>query len=269
MTFADKFKVFILFFYIFMKRLLLFITLSTAVLLVKGQDIPLVFEELSYNFGDVLVKNTIQHTFHFQNTSSKLIKSISLADTSNFRLVEIASFVIHPIYPAQNGEITLEFIPNKVGTFQKEIPLTYQFLGKTLFLVLSIKGNVVEKMPNTVAATISHTRGLGNIHQKEAQLLNLAEIQSYIEYPTIARQNEIQGLVLIDVFVNEKGQYVNHVVKDAVHSLLLEQVEPHLPKMLFSPAIRNNQPIAASLPLSFYFKLDNEGNKYEMKIFCK
>jgi Gram-negative bacterial TonB protein C-terminal/Protein of unknown function (DUF1573) len=252
-----------------MKRLLLFIIWGTVTFLAKGQDVPLVFQELSYDFGDIAINNTLQHTCRFQNTSSKPIKRISLADTAHFRIVEMSSFMIHPIYPLQNGEITLEFIPNKLGIFQKEIPLTYQFVGKTFSVLLSIKGNVLEKMPNAVAATVLHTRGLGNTHKKEAQPLNLAEIQSYIGYPSIARESEIQGLVQIEVFVNEKGQYVNHVVKDTVHSLLLEQVELYIPKMRFSPAVRNNQPIASWLPLSFYFQLDNEGNKYEMKIFCK
>lgn len=231
-----------------------------------AQNSPLKFEENSYNFGDVTIAKTYQYAFRFQNTSNKLIKGITIVDTTKYRLVDLESYIEHPIYPGNFGEITLAFTPNEVGSFKKDISLAYQFQENIIPFVLQIQGNVKQAKSGE---KISQTRGLNKANSKTPEPINLDSVQSYIAYPSIARQNEIQGQVIMDILIDEEGKYIKHLVKSSAHNLLTESVEQHIEQLRFMPAMINKQQIASWTEISIDFRLHNKDNLYQMKIFCK
>lgn len=232
----------------------------------SGQDMPLKFEENSYNFGNIIIAKTYQYAFQFQNTSNKLIKGVKIVDSTHYRLVDVESYTEHPIYPGQFGKIILSFTPNEVGSFEKDIPLAYQFQGNSMPFMLHIKGNALQA---NITEKTSRTRGLDKVAAITAMPINFSFFQSYIEYPLIAKQNEIEGQVVLDILIDEEGEYVKHVVKSSAHNLLTEAVEKHIEKLAFMPAMINKQVVASWTEISLDFRLHNEDNIYEIKIFCK
>ncbi|MEM6348299.1 MAG: M56 family metallopeptidase [Bacteroidota bacterium] len=90
---------------------------------------------------------------------------------------------------------------------------------------------------------------------KEPEPINLREIRRAIGYPKIARDANIQGLVVARILIDEKGQYVEHEIISSAHEILGNAVEAQLSKLEMIPAIKDDKPVQFWINVPFNFKL--------------
>lgn len=74
------------------------------------------------------------------------------------------------------------------------------------------------------------------------------------EYNPLARQMKIQGEVLVDVHINEKGD-VEEVLVVTGNAMLTPNVVKTVKDWKFTPFVQRGKPAAAVTQLSFVFKL--------------
>jgi|GEM_PF-3150674 len=96
---------------------------------------------------------------------------------------------------------------------------------------------------------------------KEPEVTNMAQVRRLIGYPSEAKQEGIQGTVLVRVLVDEDGRYVKHKVVKEGDPLLAEAVEQHVEKLRFKPALQGEEPVKFWVDIPFRFKMDRNGGK--------
>lgn len=92
----------------------------------------------------------------------------------------------------------------------------------------------------------------------EPQPLNMDSVRRIIGYPKEARDAYIQGVVAVRVLIDKEGNYKRHIVLQEVPQLT-ENVEAHLSKLKFSPAIHKGKPIMFWVKIPFRFVMLNDG----------
>ncbi len=87
------------------------------------------------------------------------------------------------------------------------------------------------------------------------QLLNLTEVVNKMGYPAAAQEKKAEGVVILRVLFDEKGNYVKHEIKAEGHPLLLKAVENDIKLLKAKPLTLNRKPIQFSMNVPFSFKL--------------
>ena len=84
----------------------------------------------------------------------------------------------------------------------------------------------------------------------------MAALQKAAEYPQMARRTGIEGRVIVQFVVNEKGNVENPRVLRGVHSLLNEAALKAVKEQKFKPGKQRGRPVKVqmSLPVSFTLK---------------
>jgi outer membrane biosynthesis protein TonB len=85
----------------------------------------------------------------------------------------------------------------------------------------------------------------------EPRPYNMTEIRTCIGYPPIAKKAEIEGKVILRVLIDEKGNYVRHIVYHDPHPILTKAVTDHISLLRCSPAIANGAPIKYWMTIPF------------------
>ena len=93
--------------------------------------------------------------------------------------------------------------------------------------------------------------------EKEPEPVNMEKFRALVGYPTMAKEAEIEGKVILRVLVDEEGNYRRHILIRDPHPILSKAVEKKLPKLKFTPAIKDKQPFMAWTTIPYSFKLDN------------
>ncbi|MEM9933097.1 MAG: M56 family metallopeptidase, partial [Bacteroidota bacterium] len=91
--------------------------------------------------------------------------------------------------------------------------------------------------------------------EEEPIPLNIADIQRSIGYPATAREEGIDGTVVVRVLVDINGHYREHVVLTEVSPLLTGPVEREISNLRFTPAIQDGHPVNFWVNIPFNFKL--------------
>ncbi len=91
--------------------------------------------------------------------------------------------------------------------------------------------------------------------EKEPAPLNLNELKRLIGYPRAAMEAEIEGKVILRVLVDERGQYVKHLVIKDAHPYLTNAVTSKISAIRFTPGIQKGKPIKVWVTIPFDFKL--------------
>jgi protein TonB len=74
------------------------------------------------------------------------------------------------------------------------------------------------------------------------------------EYPPLARQTRIQGTMVVDALIDERGNVVQaHVVSE--HPLLLDAALKAVLQWKYEPTSLNGQPISVELQVQVHFNL--------------
>lgn len=93
--------------------------------------------------------------------------------------------------------------------------------------------------------------------------VNLKEVVNQIEYPTWAISAGFEGQVIVNVHVDEKGNYLNHEVLQSAHPYLEEKLIPYLSKIEFNPAVSNGKTVSSWMVIPFSFKLEEPYEKFQ------
>jgi protein TonB len=99
--------------------------------------------------------------------------------------------------------------------------------------------------------------------------LNIEEVMKKIGYPTIAKEAGIEGQVMLRILVDEKGNYIRHIISKAAHPLLQAEVEKHAQELHFTPAIQDGKAIKCWVDIPFNFKLEEETKKEKKRWWRK
>jgi protein TonB len=91
--------------------------------------------------------------------------------------------------------------------------------------------------------------------QEEPKPINMDEVQAAVGYPTVARDADIEGVVVVRVLVDEYGNYRKHRIIKTAHPVLSEAVESKIKMLRFTPAIQGGKPIAFWVNVPFRFTL--------------
>ena len=90
---------------------------------------------------------------------------------------------------------------------------------------------------------------------EEPVAVNIDDIKSLIGYPQLAADADVEGVMVARILVDKLGNYKKHIVIRDAHPLLQDEVEKHLSKLKFTPAIQGGRPISFWVNVPFRFQL--------------
>lgn len=93
---------------------------------------------------------------------------------------------------------------------------------------------------------------------KEPKPVNMEELKKLIGYPAMAIEAEIEGKVVVRVYVDKFGDYKKHIVLKDPHPLLTHAVESKIKNLKMTPGIQGAKPIPVWVTLPFEFTLMNK-----------
>ena len=108
-------------------------------------------------------------------------------------------------------------------------------------------------------STVSEDTELGIINIDDAIAINMAEVRQLIEYPAEAIDLGLQSRVVARLLINEKGDYVRHIIIRGDYPIFVKEVEKHLSKLRFSPTIINGKATYFWVNVHFGFILEKGG----------
>jgi protein TonB len=76
-------------------------------------------------------------------------------------------------------------------------------------------------------------------------------------YPEEARENNIEGIVRLQITISAEGYVTNVVVVKGLGFGLDEEAKRRIKKYRFAPATRDGQPVATTIPFNFRFVLED------------
>ena len=91
--------------------------------------------------------------------------------------------------------------------------------------------------------------------EKEPKPVNMDELKKLIGYPSQAIEAEIEGKVVVRVYVDKFGDYKKHIVLKDPHPLLTRAVESKIANLKMTPGIQGTKPIPVWVTLPFEFSL--------------
>lgn len=94
------------------------------------------------------------------------------------------------------------------------------------------------------------------VPEAEAPKYDLNELKSLVEYPSIARDNGIEGRVTVSVQVSTSGKPLQVVVRQSTNKIFESNAKDAVRKLRFSPAVQNGHPIKMWVTFNVNFKLN-------------
>ena len=93
------------------------------------------------------------------------------------------------------------------------------------------------------------------IPEEEPRAQNMDALKRSIGYPSFAKENYVEGKVIVRVLVDKKGKYKKHIVLRDPHPLLTNAVVDKLPQLEFSKGIVAGKPSLIWVTIPFNFAL--------------
>lgn len=145
---------------------------------------------------------------------------------------------------ASNEVETVDLIERKPG----EVPPPADFDGEEIEVVQA------EPTEAEIADSIPGMHGFVLL-EKEPIPLNLDEIKQQIGYPKRAKEQEIEGKVILRILLDRQGRYNRHSLLSDPHSLLSQAVSSQITQLRCTPGIQNGKPVWCWITLPFDFRL--------------
>ena len=122
--------------------LLLVFSLLSGLATVSAQQVPILFEEPKWNFGDVQESGgSVEHTFVFTNVSDR---PVVIVDVSTGCGCTTPKYSRKPVLAGAKGEIVVAFDPiNRPGHFSKGVSVMTSASKEPV--LLQVAGNVVPR----------------------------------------------------------------------------------------------------------------------------
>jgi TonB family protein len=123
-----------------------------------------------------------------------------------------------------------------------------------LFFIFSFSLTIAQTTPNSEK---EHEIGPNDfvVLEKEPAPINLDELKKMIGYPKEALEKDIAGKVVIRMMIDEKGNYVKHIIIKDPNPILSNAVSSKISALRFTPGIQNGKPIRVWVTIPFDFKL--------------
>lgn len=86
--------------------------------------------------------------------------------------------------------------------------------------------------------------------------LNTCVVYPAIPYPERALRAQIEGMVQVRIYVDGRGNYLEHRVVQSSHTLLSSAVGPYISSLEFSPAKYRGEAVSRCIVLPFIFRLE-------------
>lgn len=125
-----------------MKRVLVLIVLltggyiSTAQPTKSASGAVITWDEATYDFGEIIQGDKVEHTFHFTNTGTKELVITNVEVTCGCTTPK--GWPRDPIAPGNSGELTIAFnSTGKIGKQNKVITITSNSVGAVNQVVFS------------------------------------------------------------------------------------------------------------------------------------
>ena len=96
-----------------------------------------------------------------------------------------------------------------------------------------------------------------NLDEQPEPIGGIEGIAKNIVYPEKAKQEKIQGMVMLKVEINEKGEVGNIYIERGVDKLLDEAAIKAVKATKFTPGILNGKKVKAEVLIPIRFKLDD------------
>lgn len=93
------------------------------------------------------------------------------------------------------------------------------------------------------------------ILESEPVPVNMDDLKKLIGYPEMAVEAEIQGKVILRVYIDKQGNYKKHLVVKDPHPILTRAVSQHIDKLKMTPGIQSGRPINVWVTVPFSFTL--------------
>lgn len=93
-----------------------------------------------------------------------------------------------------------------------------------------------------------------NVTSPEA--LNMHSIMSRVEYPEEAKMAKVEGKVIVEIMIDEKGKVKSHKILKSPSPVLTAEVEEHVDQLKFKPAMIEGEGVVSKVILPFAFALD-------------
>ena len=101
-----------------------------------------------------------------------------------------------------------------------------------------------EKQSNFVSDTLK-------IWSREATPINIEEIRAKIKYPKGINLESKEDKVILQILVDEEGNYVKHIVISSPHPSYTKAVEKYVRRLKFKPAITFGEPVKDEVIVAF------------------
>jgi len=185
----------------------------------------------------------------------------NLGFKENYRVIEPECKIKHGSYKKFYNGSLIEFgqyennIKSNIWEYYSngQIELIYDFTKKEL-----IKSTDNELFANVIIANDTIAE---NIQQKPILLGSSTYTNAYIaynvEYPLIAIQNDLSGIVYIGIVIDEHGVVIDHYIAKGKHDILNKEALKVVKslKLDFIPAIYNNMNVKSVIFYPINFKL--------------
>jgi protein TonB len=135
-----------------------------------------------------------------------------------------------------------------------KIVIRFFFLA---FLLISATHLLVAQTPRPIDVAVDSTRTYPDPDEFVAvdvePKFDSEELYRNLKYPEIARKNNIEGLVVMQVLIDEEGNVVKYMILQTVDQILNEAAKRAVLATAFSPARLQGKPIATwiAIPVSF------------------
>jgi periplasmic protein TonB len=130
----------------------------------------------------------------------------------------------------------------------------------SLALLFVLAGSVLSaQTPQPVDVAVDSTRTYPDhdefVAVDEEPKFDSEELYRNLKYPEIARRKSIEGLVLIQVLIDEEGRVVKYLILQSVDNILNESAKRAVLATSFTAAKRGGKPIATWIALPVQFRL--------------
>ncbi|MDD2890310.1 MAG: energy transducer TonB [bacterium] len=234
-------------------------------------------------FPEITKENVIAPLFIKKQSRSKKLKSFCNTSNKRLFLCLIISILLHSLLltslfvsqkikeNAKNKLISVEYDSGGSGGAPKKPEISDDILDHTKSDTRSI---LLEKVVNVAmtnqqqnenvgfgTGTGTGTGGLGSGLEVEAIPFAAVEVKPIAlstpppEYPQLARDAEVEGIVGVSIIIDEIGNVARVRVVKSLHELLDSTAVQQVRKWKFTPAMQRDKPIKVCMEIPIRFTL--------------
>lgn len=159
-------------------------------------------------------------------------------------------------YPAMNGSTPTSGTLNLLIRFEMSPISIDEPLNRTpdVFIRAGF-GKIFDPASDTIPPVASRPDSLLDPTMELEPTFDIEALYCFLEYPEVARRNNIEGNVIIRAFINRFGQPARVLVDSSSNPVLDETAMNALRKIRFRPAVMHGKPVPVWLDIPINFRL--------------